>query len=643
MKLLLKSAIRSRKHLSFALLTLCTLLFATFADQLERCAFGLLANTGVDFFTLFGKEEGKRIRSVDHVSLEDMQEKWQTIEKKDPTVLTKQDAAIYIASKKEANPVNWIYRKISSNFDTERDFSILITVLMVIALFKAAILFSSRYTTQVLAIRVTRDLRQQYFEHIQSLPFQFYQEHNVGSLTSRVIGDAGQIASSLNSLLTNYLQTPFTIISTLTMCFFMSWQLSFIIFLGMPLIVGPVVILTTKVKKVSRQLQKNQEKFTSVLLDFLSGIHTIKIFAREQFSLQKYKEQNDQMAMLESKNAKYSLLTRPVLHTVATACLAAVCLIGLYVLHMTLAQLIVFCALLHLFYDPVKKFAEENTNIQRGVVAAERMFEVLHLKPVIQDKPGSIDLTNFKDVIEFDNVSFKYGKEWVLRDLSFTVKKGETVAIVGPTGAGKSTIVQLLPRLFDVQEGEIRIDGKPLQSYTQKSLRNLISFVPQKPFLFYDTVLENIAFGESHTREEIEEAAKKAYAHEFIVNLSEQYDTLLAETGKTLSGGQQQRLAIARALVKKSPVLIMDEATSSLDAISESRIQKAIVDLHGSVTQILIAHRLTTIEHADKILYLERGEKVGEGTKAELLKNCPQFRLMWETFHRTEQVKKRVK
>ncbi|HSW72354.1 MAG TPA: ABC transporter ATP-binding protein [Chlamydiales bacterium] len=643
MRLLLKSAIRSRKHFSFALLTICTLLLATFADQLERCAFGLLANTGVDFFTLFGKEEGKRIRSVDHVSLEDMKEKWQTIEKKDPSVLTKQDAAIYIASKKETNPVNWIYRRISSNFDIERDFTLLITVLMVIALFKAVILFSSRFTTQVLAIRVTRDLRQQYFEHIQSLPFQFYQDHNVGSLTSRVIGDAGQIASSLNSLLTNYLQTPFTIISTLTMCFFMSWQLSFIIFLGMPLIVGPVVILTTKVKKVSRQLQKNQEKFTSVLLDFLSGIHTIKIFAREQFSLQKYKEQNDQMALLESKNAKYSLLTRPVLHTVATACLAAVCLIGLYVLHMTLAQLIVFCALLHLFYDPVKKFAEENTNIQRGVVAAERMFEVLHLKPVIQDKPGSIDLTTFEDRIEFDNVSFKYGKDWVLRDLSFTVKKGETVAIVGPTGAGKSTIVQLLPRLFDVQEGEIRIDGKPLQSYTQKSLRNLISFVPQKPFLFYDTVLENIAFGETHTREEIEEAAKKAYAHEFIVNLSEQYDTLLAETGKTLSGGQQQRLAIARALVKKSPVLIMDEATSSLDAISESRIQKAIVDLHGSVTQILIAHRLTTIEHADKILYLERGEKIGEGTKAELLKNCPQFRLMWETFHRTEQVKRRVK
>ncbi|MBU6446653.1 MAG: ABC transporter ATP-binding protein/permease, partial [Verrucomicrobia bacterium] len=302
----------------------------------------------------------------------------------------------------------------------------------------------------------------------------------------------------------------------------------------------------------------------------------------------------------------------------------------------TVGQLLMFCGLLHLFYEPVKKFAEENANIQKGVVAAERMFEVLHLKPQIEDSDGAIHLSGFKSIIEFDHVWFKYRDEWVIKDVSFTVKRGEVVAFVGATGAGKSTLVQLLPRLYEVQKGEIRIDGIPLNAVTQKSLREQIAFVPQRPFLFFDTVAENIAFGRSFTSSDIEEAARKAYAHEFIVDLPNQYQTLLAEMGKSLSGGQQQRLAIARALVKKAPILILDEATSSLDSLSEQRIKSAIRNLQGEVTQILIAHRLSTIEHADKIIFFERGRKVDEGTLPQLLESCLPFRIMWETYHRTE-------
>ena len=499
-------------------------------------------------------------------------------------------------------------------------------------------MFSARYFTQILSIRVTRDLRQQYFEHIQSLPLSFYQEQNLGSLSSRAVGDAGQISSSLNSCLTNYLQTPFTICSTLALCFYLSWKLSMIIFLGMPLIVMPVIFLTRRVKRISRQLQKNQETFTSVLLDFLAGIQTVKIFAMEAFSLRKYKEQNDQMAQLESRSAKYGLMTRPLLHLVATGCLSVVVIFGLYVLHMTVGQLLMFCGLLHMFYEPVKKFAEENANIQKGVVAAERMFEVLNLKPQIQDNAGAVDLGTFKNLIEFDHVWFKYRDDWVLKDLSFTVKRGEIVALVGATGAGKSTVVQLLPRLYDIQKGEIRVDGIPIQAMTQKSLREQISFVPQKPFLFFDTVAENISFGKAFTREEIITAAKQAFAHEFIIELPDQYDTLLAEMGKTLSGGQQQRLAIARALVKNAPILIMDEATSSLDSISENKIKTAIRSLQGKVTQILIAHRLSTIEHADKIIYLEKGRKLAEGTLSELLETCTPFRQMWNSYRHTDHI-----
>jgi ABC-type multidrug transport system fused ATPase/permease subunit len=639
MRLLLQTALRSSKHLTLALLTFISLLFLTVADQCERFSVGLMANTGADFFTLFSAD-GKKVKNK--VKMEDVLRRWDQIDIDQDGVITKQDAAFYIAQKKDTNPLYWVMSKVSGRFDIDQNFTLIISILVGVALYKAITLFIARYFVQLLSIRVTRDLRQQYFEHIQALPLSFYQEQNLGSLSSRAVGDAGQIASSLNSCLTNYLQTPFVLVSTLIACFYLSWQLSMIIFLGLPLIIIPVMFLTKKVKRITRQIQKNQETFTSVLLDFIAGIQTVKVFAMEAFSLRKYKEQNDQMALLASKSAKYGLLTRPVLHFIATSCLAIVVLFGLYTLHMTIGQLLMFCGLLHLFYEPVKKFAEENANIQKGVVAAERMFEVLHLKPQIEDRDGAIDLQGFKNLIEFDHVWFKYRDDWILKDLSFTVKKGETVAIIGATGAGKSTVVNLLPRLYDVQKGEIRIDGIPLNAITQKSLREQIAFVPQRPFLFFDTVAENIAFGRSFSRQELIDASEKAQAHEFIIELPQQYDTLLAEMGKTLSGGQQQRLAIARALVKNAPILIMDEATSSLDALSEAKIKKAMNSLGSDMTQILIAHRLSTIEHADKVIFLERGRKIGEGTIPELLETCLPFRAMWESYRHTD-VEERVK
>jgi ABC-type multidrug transport system fused ATPase/permease subunit len=633
MKLLIAAALRSSRHMTMALLTLFSLLFLTLATQCEMFSLGLMANTGADFFSLFSPDATK---VKDRIDLDDVLYSWNNIDADQTGSITKQDAAKYLATRKNGNPLSWFMHKVSSKFDLEQNFSLLIWLLVGVAIFKAITLFAARYFTQLLSIRVTRDLRQQYFEHIQSLPLSFYQEQNLGSLSSRAVGDAGQISSSLNSCLTNYIQTPFTLVSTLCGCFYLSWKLSMIIFLGFPLIVMPVVILAKRVKRIAKQLQKNQETFTSVLLDFLAGIQTVKVFAMEAFSLKKYKEQNDQMAMLESRSAKYGLMTRPLLHLVATTCLAVVVMFGLYAMHMTIGQLLMFCGLLHLFYEPVKKFAEENGNIQKGIAAAERMFEVLNLKPQIQDQDQAVDMTEFKDQIEFDHVWFKYQDDWVIKDLSFTVKRGQIVALVGSTGAGKSTIVQLLPRLYEIQKGDIRIDGVSIKSFSQKSLREQIAFVPQKPFLFFDTVSENIRFGRSFTPEEVTDAAEQAFAHEFIDELPNKYNTVLAEMGKTLSGGQQQRLAIARALVKKAPILVMDEATSSLDSVSENKIKSAIRLLQGKVTQILIAHRLSTIEHADKIIFLEKGRKLAEGNIEELLLTCPQFRHMWESYRHSE-------
>ncbi len=608
MKMLFQLALRNRRHLSLLIITPLTLFALTIASQMEMFGLGLMSDAG---------------------SLREMQE---SVNTENTEFVDK--PALYLSKKKEElNPLKWMLNKAKEKYPLSNNLTMLIFLLMGVACFKAIWLFASRYTTQLLAIRISRDLRQHYFEHIQSLPMSFYQQYNIGALSSRVVGDAGQISLSINSCLTNYLQSPFTLIACLSGCFCLSWKLSIVIFFGLPLIILPIIFLARRVKRVSRQLQVNQERFASVLIDFLSGIQTVKIFAMELFSLKKYKEQNDRMAVLESKTAKYGLLTRPILHAITTLCLAIVVLFGLYTLGIPVSQLIVFCGLLHLAYEPVKKFAEENANIQRGVVAAERMLEVLNLRPLIEDKNDALQFTNFNDKIEFDHVWFRYQGEWVLKDVSFTVRKGEIVAIVGPTGAGKSTIVQLLPRLYEVQKGEIRFDGKPLNIYTQRSLREGIAFVSQKPFLFYDTIAANIAFGRDFSRKEIEEAACRAHADEFILQLPQKYDSLLAETGKNLSGGQQQRLAIARALVKKAPILILDEATSSLDALSENRIKSAINDLRRKVTQIIIAHRLATIEHADRIIYLEAGRKIADGTREELLRTCEPFRKMWEALY----------
>jgi len=635
MKLLLKAALLVRGHLILFMLTFATLIGLTVSNQMEMFTLGVLSDTGADFFTLFASKD-KKGNTHDHVTWDDIEYKWKKMDPDHEGVITKEAAESYLTKQKGSNPLKRVIYKIKRVFRVEKNLKAFIVLLCFVAVFKAFFLFFSRYTTRILSIRISRDLRERYFEHIQHLPMSFYQKYNIGTLSSRVAGDASQIATSLNSFMNNYIQAPFTIVTTLGICFYMSWQLSLVIFFGLPMIVIPVVFVTRKVKRITRQLQRNQERFTSVLIDFLAGIQTVKVFAMELFSFKKYKEQNDQMARLESKTAKYDLLTRPILHTITTLCLATVIIVGLHILDMKVSELVVFVGLLHLFYEPVKKFADENASIQKGVVAAERLFEVLDIKPQIHDLPDATNLEKFETAIEFDKVWFRYEDKWILKDLSFTVNKGETVALVGGTGVGKSTIVQLIPRLYDIQKGEIRVDGKSIQSYTQKSLRDQISFVPQKPFLFFDTIAANIAYGKPFSEEEVIQAAKKAHAHEFINLLPKTYDTMLAETGKNFSGGQQQRLAIARALVKKAPILILDEATSSLDAVSENKIKMAIRELHGEITQILIAHRLSTIEYADRIVYLHEGQKIAEGTKEELLETCPEFRLMWETHFRSK-------
>lgn len=641
MKRLFGAAFTNRKHWILVLITMVSMCLLTVATQLEIFALGVITKgpSGSEFFELFAPIDNGELVPKTDITYQEMQQRWGEL---DPSFekVTQVQAETFIERYKKQDLVATFLGSMNRVFPISENLTNLAYFLIMVALFKASTLFAYRFSTRLVAIRVSRDLRQQYFEHIQSLPMSFYQQYNSGSLSARVVGDASLIAEALNACLINYIQTPFTVLTSLALCFFASWKLSLIIFFGLPLLVLPIGFIAKRVKRISKQIQQNQEKFASVLIDFLAGVQTVKMFAMEDFSLKKYRELNNRMATLEQKSAKYDLSSRPVVHTIAMFFLAITLLGGLYVLKMSVSELIVYCGILYLFYEPIKKFAEENSHIQRGMAAAERMLEVMNIKPLIEDVHDSKHLNEFKETIEFDKVSFRYGDQWVLHDLSFTVKKGESVAIVGPTGAGKSTIVQLLPRLYDPQKGEIRIDQKPLSAYTQKSLREIIAFVPQKPFLFLDTVSANIAFGRAFSQHDIEDAAKRAHADEFIRKLPSGYGTELAEAGKNLSGGQQQRLAIARALVKSAPILVMDEATSSLDMVSEHHIKQAIQQLRGEVTQIIIAHRLSTIEDADRIIYLEQGRKVAEGSKDELLKTCEGFRILWQMMHRESAINK---
>lgn len=635
MKSLLKLAINSKKHLVLLIATFLSLIFLSIASQLEVFALGILSNKGADAFSLFSSHQKNKTQVIE---LNTVLERFPQIDKDHKGYITKEEASDYLlTSQADSNPLNWVmYKAKKTIFKGEETLGPLLGMLIFVALFKACWLFTSRYMTQLLAIRTSRDLRQMYFEHIQSLPMSFYQRYDLGSLSQRVVGDAGQISASINSCLTNYLQTPFTLISSLSACFYLSWKLSFVVFIGLPLIIVPVTILAKRVKRVTRQLQTNQEKFASLIIDFLSGIQTIKTFAMESFSIEKYKEQNTKTAFLEGKIAKYGLMVRPILHAVTTLCLSSIIVFGLYILGISLSQLIVFSLLLHLVYEPIKKFAEENTIIQKGVVAAERMYEVLNQKNPIPDVPFCKTLTHFQNEIAFEEVSFAYENRLILNKVSFKIKKGQTVAIVGPTGSGKSTLVQLLPRLYTPTGGHVTVDGIKIEDYSLSSLRESMAFVSQRPFLFNDTVEANVAFGRGFPQDEILKACKLAHADEFIQDLPEKYQTKLAEAGKNLSGGQQQRLAIARALLKKAPIIILDEATSALDAVSEDKIKQALNALHGQITQIVIAHRFSTIEHADLILYLENGVLVAQGSKDELLETCPGFASMWNLQYRSK-------
>lgn len=592
-------------------------------------ALGIITRKGPDFFELFTLNNGQKI-ARDVVTKAQLETRWKQLDSTDKGYVTLAETEQFFAKNKKVGVVDRVVLAIKPYMPIDQSIPWLVTFLLVVGLLKAGSLFLYRLSTNVLAISVSRDVRQHYFEHIQALPMGYFQEHNIGSIATRVTTDAIMIADGVNSTLVNYFQTPFSLISTLVLCLFISWKLCLAVFIGLPLLAIPIIFLAKRIRKLARQIQTRQEAFSAVLIEFLSGIQTIKAFCMEPFSLKKYSEHNKEMANLEVRAARYDVAARPILHTIGAFCLVAALLIGLYGLQLELHEVLFFCGILTTAYEPIKKFAEENGRIQRGVTACQRFLQV------IETPKGDINIENartevrFEKELTFEEVSFGYGLDEVLSKVSFKVRKGEKIGICGPTGAGKSSIVLLLPRLYEPTSGDIKIDGVSIKEFDINKLRETIAFVPQRPFIFHDTVIENIRFGRQYSRDDVIRAAKMAHADEFIQELDNGYDSVLAEGGKNLSGGQQQRIAIARALVKRAPLLVLDEATSSLDPLSEHQIKLALKELRGEITQVIIAHRLSTIQDADRIIFLQDGVVCAQGTHAELLELCPEFRKMWE-------------
>lgn len=634
MKLLIKIALKYKKTYGLLAITLISMVLLTISSQLEMFSLGLVANRGVDVFKLFQEypPSSQNQFSEPRISRQQFEKVWPKVDVESRGEIRKSDALRYLARHDKESFFQNLVARVDRALGFSQKVWHLIAFLVFVAALKSISFFLQGYTTSLMSIRVSQQMRQNFFDHIQTLPMSFYDHFNIGSLSTRVSADAGSIAQAINSLLTNYFQTPITIATSLFLLYKISAPLFMLIFVGLPVLVTPIVILTKRVKRISKDMQRKHEQFAHVLYEFLAGIQTIKSYAMEAFSSERYSSCNQNVVSLEEKSSRYGLLLRPILHFLGTLFLSAVILWGFYVARLNLSEILLFCGILYVAYEPIKKFAEENMRIQQGVVAAERLHEIMNIKPEIDDRPDATDLSMLQNCIEFRNVWFRYHdkQDWVLKDFCLTIHKGEFVALVGPTGCGKSTLVQLLLRLYEVKKGSILIDGHDLRDIKQASLRGLIAFVPQKPFLFLDSIASNIAFGKPIKKNCLERAAQRAMALEFIEKLPQRFDTVIKEAGKDLSGGQQQRLAIARALYREAPILVLDEATSALDAITEEKIKKILISLHKQMTQLIVAHRLSTIERADKIVYIEAGVKLGEGSIEKLIESCSGFRALWE-------------
>ncbi len=472
--------------------------------------------------------------------------------------------------------------------------------------------------------KIIRDIRTQIFVHVHSLPISFFHNTPTGELISRVINDATLIQTAVSRALIGVFKDMFQVFGLVGVVFYLNWKLALASFIFLPLSFIPVAHFSRKFRKLSTTNQQTVAQVTNLMHETITGHRIVKAFGMEQYEAKRFAETIDRLFRIIVKDIKMNSLQSPLMEFLGGIGITAVIWYGGHQVitgQSTPGIFFAFVTSMIMIYNPIKGVSNINSPVQQGLAAADRIFTLLETQPAIRDKQGATTLPPFREAIAFNNVTFSYdGKHPVLKNIDLRVRAGEVLALVGTSGGGKTSLVNLIPRFFDVDSGSITIDGHDLREVTQKSLREQIAIVSQQTILFNDTIKNNIAYGDpSRPMAEIIAAARAAHALDFINAFPDGFDTVIGESGARLSGGQQQRLSIARALLKNAPILILDEATSALDTESEREVQTALENLMQNRTTFVIAHRLSTIRNADRIIVIQEGRIVEEGKHETLL------------------------
>ena len=506
------------------------------------------------------------------------------------------------------------------------------TTLLLIGLFlafatflKTGAYFLSSATIIPIRTGVVRDIRNQLYQKITSLPLGFFSDERKGDIIARMTGDVGEIESSIMSSLDMLFKNPILIISYFTALLFISWQLTLFTLFFVPIFGWFMGFVGRKLKRKSIEAQSLWSDTMSQVEETLGGLRIIKAFCAEDKMNKRFSSINNNYRTSVQRVNIRQQMAHPMSEFLGTVLIIIVLWVGgILVLDQQILSgptFIYYLVMLYSIINPLKDFSKAGYNIPKGLASMERVDKILKAVNTIKEPAHPKHIASFEHQIEFRHVSFRYGEQWVLKDVNLVIEKGKTVALVGQSGSGKSTLVDLIPRYYDVQEGEVLIDGINVKDLGIHDLRQLIGNVNQEAILFNDSFRNNITFGvDNATQEQVEQAARIANAHEFIMQTEHGYDTNIGDRGGRLSGGQRQRVSIARAILKNPPILILDEATSALDTESERLVQDALERLMKTRTTVAIAHRLSTIKNADEICVMHEGEIVERGTHDELIK-----------------------
>jgi ATP-binding cassette, subfamily B, bacterial MsbA len=499
-------------------------------------------------------------------------------------------------------------------------------LIVIVFLFKNLFSYLQTWFMSIVEQGIIRDIRLQLYTHFHKLSLAYFTEEKKGMLISRIINDVQIIKDSMIAVINSIFRDPPLIIIFSAVLFIFNWQLTLLIFALMPVTGFLLARIGDSLKRRSIRSQERIADITSILDETFGAMRIVKAFGMEQYEIERFREEEKSYFRLLTSLIRRRALASPITEAISVITIAIILyFIGNQIVagksDMTPGAFFLFLGIFFQMIPSIKLFGQVFNSVQEGIAASERVFAILDTPPKVADSPNTVELKSFEKSIEFRTVSFKYEKsDLILKNINLEIKKGEVLAIVGPSGAGKSSLVDLIPRFYDVTDGSILIDDIDIRNISMKSLRAFIGVVTQETILFNDTVRSNIAYGlQGVHADKIIEAAKAANAHNFIQNLKDGYDTIIGDRGTKLSGGERQRLSIARALLKNPPILILDEATSSLDTESEVLVQQAIERLMKGRTSIVIAHRLSTIQRANKIIVISDGEIVEEGAHEELL------------------------